>query len=165
MATLRQKGAPTLFTTFSCAEFDWDELVQNIYQTVYKEKIDLETVKNKDTAWKNKLVSKNVVQSTIHFSKRTDKIMALLTTGDIFKHNDVSYQAESYFYRVEFQARGAPHIHCLIWLKGHNGESPPSMWDTNGNELQASELSEFGGSLISGSLKDMHCKNHEKFDP
>ena len=24
MATLRQKGAPTLFTTLSCAEFDWN---------------------------------------------------------------------------------------------------------------------------------------------
>ena len=27
MATLRQKGAPTLFTTFSCAEFEWDSLI------------------------------------------------------------------------------------------------------------------------------------------
>jgi hypothetical protein len=26
MATLRQKGAPTLFTTYSCAEFDWESL-------------------------------------------------------------------------------------------------------------------------------------------
>ena len=32
MATLRQKGAPTLFTTFSWAEFDWKQ----IYQTVNK---------------------------------------------------------------------------------------------------------------------------------
>ena len=41
MATLRQKGAPTLFTTLSCAEFDWNELVQKTYETVYKEKIDI----------------------------------------------------------------------------------------------------------------------------
>ena len=31
MATLRQKGAPTLFMTFSCAEFEWDHLIQSIY--------------------------------------------------------------------------------------------------------------------------------------
>ena len=23
-----------------------------------------------------------------------------------------------YFYRVEFQHRGSPHIHCLIWVEG-----------------------------------------------
>ena len=32
MATLRQKGAPTLFTTFSCAEYDWNFLTKQIYQ-------------------------------------------------------------------------------------------------------------------------------------
>ena len=31
MATLRQKGAPTLFTTLSCAEFEWDSLIHGIY--------------------------------------------------------------------------------------------------------------------------------------
>jgi hypothetical protein len=34
MATLRQKGAPTLFTTFSCAEFEWDSLIHGICETV-----------------------------------------------------------------------------------------------------------------------------------
>ena len=38
MATLRQKGAPTLFTTFSCAEFEWDSLIHGIYETVNKKK-------------------------------------------------------------------------------------------------------------------------------
>ena len=93
MATLRQKGAPTLFTTLSCAEFDWNELAQKIYENAYKTKIDLQEVESKSTAWKNKLISENVVQSTIHFARRTDKIMALFTKGGIFTHNNVRYNA------------------------------------------------------------------------
>ena len=61
-ATIRQHGSPTLFQTFSCAEFEWDVLCQKIYETVYNEKIDIEVIKNKDKTWKNKLVSENVVQ-------------------------------------------------------------------------------------------------------
>ena len=161
MATLRQKGAPTLFTTLSCAEFDWNELVHRTYETVTKTKVDKEFIEGKDPSWKNNLISQNVVQSTLHFAKRTDKIMSLLSTGGIFNHENVTYYAASYFYRVEFQARGAPHIHCLLWLEGENGEKPPSMNDTN-DEQQNVRLSSFGGSLISGSSKDIHCKEHQK---
>ena len=53
MATLRQKGAPTLFTTLSCAEFDWNELVQQTYQTINKTKVDIKFIENQDSAWKN----------------------------------------------------------------------------------------------------------------
>merc|ERR1712013_872614 len=66
MATLRQKGAPTLFATFSCAEFDWNSLALSIYETVNKKK---------------KLISENVTQSTVHFAKRTDKLMSILNRG------------------------------------------------------------------------------------
>ena len=167
MATLRQKGAPTLFTTLSCAEFDWDELAQRTYETVHKTKVDIQFIKDQEPSWKNKLISENVVQSTLHFAKRTDKIMSLLQKDGFFTHGGVKYAAESYFYRVEFQARGAPHIHCLLWLEGENGETPPSMWaqDHEEGKMQdlAERLSSFGGSMISGSAKDMHCIQHCKF--
>ena len=61
MATLRQKGAPTLFTTLSCAEFDWNELAQKTYETINKTKVDIKFIEKQDAAWKNKLISTNVV--------------------------------------------------------------------------------------------------------
>ena len=117
-------------------------------------------------AWKNKLISENVVQSTMHFAKRTDKLMSLFSNGGIFTHKDVAYHAESFFYRVEFQARGAPHIHCLLWLKGENGESPPSLLERTGKDQNSStnKLSDFVGDILSGSSKDMHCKMHSTFN-
>ena len=105
MATLRQKGAPTLFTTFSCAEFDWNFLAKQIYQTVNKTEVSMEFIKAQSPAWKNKLVSENVTQSTVHFSKRTDKIMRFISNKGIFKHDGIEFVADSYFYRVEFQQR------------------------------------------------------------
>ena len=167
MAALRQKGAPTLFTTLSCAEFDWNELVQKTYETVHKTKVDMKFIEEQEPSWKNKLISENVVQSTIHFSKRTSKIMSLLQKNGIFSHGNVKYSADSYFYRVEFQARGASHIHCLLWLKGEDGEEPPSMWEDKGTTSNLSDLGEkmsgFAGSLISGRAKDMHCSIHTEF--
>ena len=34
----------------------------------------IEDIKSKDNKWKNKLVSENVVQSTLHFQRRTQKL-------------------------------------------------------------------------------------------
>ena len=100
MATHRQKGAPILFTTFSCAEFEWDTLAKSIYETVKKSKVSLEFIKKQPAAWKNKIVSESVTQSTLHFSKRTDKIMSLLNSEGIFEHNGDDFTADSYFYWV-----------------------------------------------------------------
>ena len=76
MAFLRQKGCPTLFCTFSAAEFDWSELAQKIYETKEKQKCPMDFFDNQNAAWKNKLIAQNVVQSTMHFSKRTDKLIS-----------------------------------------------------------------------------------------
>ena len=38
----------------------------------------------------------------------------------------VYYQVSSYFYRVEFQQRGAPHIHSLLWMKDQDGNDAPN---------------------------------------
>ena len=71
MAFIRQKGAPSLFCTFSSAEFDWNKLALKIYETKKKQKFSIEFIEQQTSAWKNKLISENVVLATSHFSKRT----------------------------------------------------------------------------------------------
>ena len=53
-----------------------------------------------------------------------------------------------------------------MWLKGENGENPPALWEklVDGEEFSTTKLSDFGGSLISGSSKDMHCQIHSTFE-
>ena len=99
MAFIRQKGPPTLFCTFSSAEFDWNELVLQIYQTKKRQKFSIEFIEKQSSAWKNKVISENVVQSTMHFAKRTDKLMSHLSKVPVFEHDGVKYSVESFFYR------------------------------------------------------------------
>ena len=166
MATIRQNGAPTLFCTFSSAEFDWDEATQKIYETVHRKKVSLDFIKSQSSAWKNRLISENVVQSTVHFSKRTDKIISMLTKLKVFQHDGVTYEVSSYFYRVEFQARGAPHLHCMFWLRGKNGELPPSIYSEENTDFSnvIQNIAAFGSSLINTSSNDVNCKDHKEFN-
>ena len=103
MAFLRQKGGPTLFTTFSAAEFDWDHLALKIWETVTNKSSSLEFIKSKPNSWRNKLIQENVVQTTVHFSKRMDKIINFLNKTPLLEFDGVKYKVDSYFYRTEFQ--------------------------------------------------------------
>ena len=95
--------------------------------------------------------------------------MSLLQKQTFFEHENVEYRVVSFFYRVEFQARGAPHLHCMFWMEGGNGEIPPSLHneDKDGNinfEENARKISSFGSSVICGSSNDINCKDHNQYD-
>ena len=105
-ALLRQYGCPSIFLTLSMAEFQWDDLFKEILQTVYRRVFTDEEVAEIDQKQRNKLISENYVQSTLHFQKRIEKTFSLLK-GDNFltPSSDASYHVEQYFYRIEFQQR------------------------------------------------------------
>ena len=170
MAFLRQKGAPTLFVTLSAAEFSWDELALRIYETVSNKKSSLEFIQSQSQTWRNKLLHDNVVQSTIHFNKRVEKIIAYLNKNPLLEHNGVKYRVSSYFARKEFQARGAPHAHMLLWLTGDNGEEPPSLFAASEGEGPSmedigSKIASFSDGLICGSATEATCENHDNYEP
>ena len=104
-AFIRQKGCPTLFCSFSCAEFNWEETIHQIYESVTGRQVPLDFIKNKDAAWKNKFVAENAIQSTIHFSKRTTKLMSILSnqSHSPFSHEGRKFSVADSFVRVEFQ--------------------------------------------------------------
>ena len=105
MVFIRQKGPPTLFVTLSSAEFQWDEMIHRIYETTTKTKVSLDFIKAQDQGWKTKFVSNNVVASTMHFSKRIEKLISLLTKDSPFCHDGLMYLVTDFFYRIEFQVR------------------------------------------------------------
>ena len=76
MALLRQNGCPSIFLTLSCAEFDWPELLKEIIETVNRKKVTKEYIESLSDREKNRLISENVVQSTLHFQKRIDKLFS-----------------------------------------------------------------------------------------
>ena len=133
MAILRQKGCPSLFLTLSCAEYDWIDLLHQVVETVERRKVSRDYIENLSTKDKNRLISDNVVQTTLHFQKRIDKLFALMK-NDFFKGINSAYHVICYYYRVEFQQRGAPHIHSLVWLHNQDGEEAPSFWVDSSEE-------------------------------
>ena len=170
MALLRQKGCPTAFLTLSCAEFDWPELLREIVETVERRKVSEEYIANLSTKQKNKLISENFVQSTIHFQKRIEKIFTLMK-GPFFKVGEEYFHVKTYYYRVEFQQRGAPHIHSLIWMKSTSGIDAPSFWvskedtteDENWQDKRKKEsIERFANILILTSPDQMSCKIHDE---
>ena len=178
MSLLRQNGCPSIFLTLSCAEFDWPELLKEICETVYRRKVSNEEIESLSKAEKNKLLSENVVQTSLHFHKRIEK-MFLLMKDDFFDGPNKKYHVNSYFYRVEFQQRGSPHIHSLLWLKDEDGQEAPNFWIQNNKEEQTEDqntnnidnlnedkkielVEAFADSLISTSPEDISCIEHQQ---
>ena len=102
MSLLRQYGCPTAFITLSCAEFDWPLLLKEIIETVERRYISNEYIESLTESEKKRLISDNVVITTMHFQKRIDKLFTLMKK-DFFKDSEKVYHVEDYFYRVEFQ--------------------------------------------------------------
>ena len=82
--------------------------MKSIYETVNRTKVSIEFIKDQESSWKNKLVSENVVQSTMHFCKRTNKIIGTINKTSPFIHDGVEYFVDNYFIRTEFQV-GCTH--------------------------------------------------------
>ena len=104
---------------------------------------------------------------------------------DFFEGASETYHVSSYFYRIEFQQRGAPHVHSLLWLKNKKNKDAPNFWfETDENEKDQSdktedqqrineemkktqylnrikEIEQFADCLLSTSSEDISCDEHE----
>ena len=118
---------------------------------------------------RNKIISENVVQTTIYFEKRLQKIISLLSNDGFAQNQSVKqFFVSSYFYRIEFQQRGAPHVHSLLWLEDQNGDPAPTLWN-NEEECQTSmdgdktieeRIEKSNDELISCSVELATCPAH-----
>ncbi|KAK3100323.1 hypothetical protein FSP39_018128 [Pinctada imbricata] len=108
-AMLRQIGIPTWFCSFSAAEFRWPEIVNTILhqQNSDKDFYDL------DWTQKSKLLKNDPVSVARMFDHRFHLFLKMI----IFSELEPIGKVTDYFYRVEFQQRGSPHVHCLFWIE------------------------------------------------
>nr|XP_057929967.1 uncharacterized protein LOC131129981 isoform X1 [Doryrhamphus excisus]XP_057929968.1 uncharacterized protein LOC131129981 isoform X1 [Doryrhamphus excisus]XP_057929969.1 uncharacterized protein LOC131129981 isoform X1 [Doryrhamphus excisus] len=108
-AMARQLGKPTFFLTFSAAEMRWPEVT-----AVIKAQQGQQEDHFSDLDWNAKceILRSNPVTVMRMFEKRVDALLEL-----ILSPAQPIGPVEDYFYRVEFQARGSPHIHMVVWIK------------------------------------------------
>lgn len=110
---IRQLCLPKWFGSFSSADTRWNDLL-----SVLGKLNDLKDYTDRELAemdWhqKTSIVQKDPVTCSRFFDNRVKQFIKIVLKSE---HNPIG-RVRDYFYRVEFQQRGSPHIHILIWLQ------------------------------------------------
>ena len=113
-AMIRQLGLPTLFISLSANDLHWPELIIALGKLV-DNKDYTEEVESKTLSWetRSRLVQSDPVTCVRHFDHRVSQFIDLVLKSP----ESPLGVLEDYFYRVEFQQRGSPHIHMLAWIE------------------------------------------------
>ena len=112
-AMIRQLGLPTWFISLSAADTKWTDLLSCLGKLVEDKTFCEEDLRTMDWQTKTKLLQSDPVTCARYFDHRVRLfIFNVIKSG----HNPLGEMTD-YFYRVEFQQRGSPHIHMLMWTK------------------------------------------------
>jgi hypothetical protein len=123
-AMIRQLGLPTFFITFSPAEIKWPELLRTLLRVLgigqeerytdedkYPDKFFMELSPDKLYA----LVSRDPVTTARYFDRRMALLRSLMMNSQgPFREHPI----KDYFWRVDFQEKGSPHVHMMTWNTG-----------------------------------------------
>ena len=100
---LQEWGSPTLFLTFSCAEYDSPDI------STYLRKVNSVS----DSYPIGRLCCEDPISVSRTFSQ---KFHAFFNT--VILKGRVLGTVTHYFFKKEYQARGAPHYHVVLWIEG-----------------------------------------------
>lgn len=122
-AMIRQLGKPTMFLTLSASETRWEHLLRILYKLSSKNNgTELTDIMEQLSALERAtLVNEDPVTCCVYFNKLVDVIMQLLSSSKFSPFG--TFHVVDYFKRIEFQHRGSPHAHILLWLARDPRES------------------------------------------
>ena len=112
-AMIRQLGPATLFCSFSSAETQWIHLLRILGKLVDDK--DYSDIKLENLNWEEKcrLIQSDPVTCARHFDYQFNQFLRHFLMSSAAPLGKIA----DWFYRVEYQQRGSPHIHMLIWLE------------------------------------------------
>ncbi|CAH1645622.1 unnamed protein product [Spodoptera littoralis] len=111
IAMVRTLGAPTWFMTFSCNDLNWRDMINALLIADGRNTNEAESLSFPDRL---ALVQKHPVDVSRQFTIRVNALMRFLKSNpDVLGGPVVDF-----WYRIEFQNRGSPHLHMLVWC--HN---------------------------------------------
>ena len=112
-AVIRQLGNPTWFCSFSAAETRWIHLIKILARLIDNKDYTDDEVTQMTWQKKSELIQKDLVTCARNFEH-----MVQLFIHDFIKSSCQPIgEVIDFFYCVEFQQRGSPHIHGLFWIK------------------------------------------------
>ena len=112
LAMIRQLGLPTWFLTLSAADMQWPDVIQTIARQ-YGTTLTEEDVKSMSFEEKSKWLRQNPVTAARHFQYRLNTFFQIFLKSKAHPLGEL----EDYAIRIEFQARGSPHAHTILWIK------------------------------------------------
>ncbi|XP_035683454.1 uncharacterized protein LOC118420666 [Branchiostoma floridae] len=112
LAMVRQLGTPTWFLTLSAADMQWPEIIQSIGRQ-YGHSFTPDDIAAMPWQEKCEWLNKNPVTAARLFQNRLEVFFKDFICSSAHPIGEV----EDYFIRVEFQARGSPHAHTVLWVK------------------------------------------------
>ncbi|XP_055842240.1 uncharacterized protein LOC129909224 isoform X1 [Episyrphus balteatus] len=112
-ALIRQLGKPTVILTINANEIHWMKLLTILLKL--SKKYPGKTAEDLDTSERCTLVNDDPVTCCIYFHKLVDCILKMLKSKQTYNPFG-KYFIKDYFLRFEFQDRGSPQAHILLWL-------------------------------------------------
>ena len=112
LGMIRQLGIPTWFLTLSAADMQWPDVIQIIARQ-YGTTLTDEDVKTMSFEAKSKWLRQNPVTAARHFQYRLNTFFQVFLKSTAHPLGELV----DYAIRIEFQARGSPHAHTILWIK------------------------------------------------
>ena len=134
LATVKCLGPPTLFLTLSADDNHWPELIMLLRCCSYEEACTMNSATQE--------VRKDPLLASIHFERRWKNFFKHILKG---KDNPLGLIID-WFARVEYQARGSPHMHIFLWIQG-----APNL--KNGS---VTDIENYISSIISTTIPDQN---------
>ena len=112
-AMIRQLGTATFFCSFSSAETQWIHLLRILGQLVDHKQFTNDELVNLNWEEKCTLIQSDPVTCARHFDYQVNTFLRHFLLSNAEPLGKIS----DWFYRVEYQQRGSPHIHMMIWIE------------------------------------------------
>ena len=109
---VRQLGTPTWFFTLSAPDQKWPDMIQTIakqYGVYYTDDEVAGPSFDENSNW----LKRNPVNAAGHFQYKLNALFQEFLKSTAKPLGEIV----DYDIRIEFQARGSPHAHCVIWVK------------------------------------------------
>ena len=113
LAMIRQLGLSTWFFTLSAADMQWPDVIQTIgrqYGWIFTD----DEVAAMSFEEKSKCLSQNPVAAARHFLYRLNTFVQKFLKSHAHPLGDLT----DYSIRVEFQVKGSPLAHSMLWIMG-----------------------------------------------
>ena len=111
---VRDYGPPTLFLTFSCAEYESTDIAEYLRRVNH--------IPSGTSFNVGRLCTEDPVSVSRQFSYKFHSVF-----HTVILKGQVLGKVAHYYWKKEYQARGAPHYHVLLWIEDAPviGHDPP----------------------------------------